>query len=724
MCIAPRRLRLATVLALLCLAVPWQAALAGSGPENALVIIDPGLPESLYLGHRYVAARGIPARNVLYLRPDAPSFAELVDFQGRVVTGTLEARGIYDHIDQVVLAPTRAFYIPASGLVGVPKNGCPVPVNRFAVSMAYGLLPQAPEILAGAYREAGDFDGGSHSPNPYYGGRFRGRSSALAFDAARLWQGGSPSEEGSRLLLASLLGWTGNNGNTVAEIDAMIDRSLRADGSRPPGTFYFMNTPDQTRTLGRISNDWQATIRSLQAMGGKGAVLQGVLPESCTDASGAVVGCHDALGVLTGTSRMDAPTANFSFLPGAFADHLTSFAAMFDEGAGGQSKMSQWITKGASGTIGTVEEPCTGGKFPVPDLHAHYFAGLSLGEATYRALPWLAFESLLLGDPLTTPFAAAPRLLLGELPQGPVRGRLNLAPSAVAGQEGAAIRSFELYVDGRRRQRAEAAPCPSGEGFCAGLSLDTAGLADGWHQLTVVAIDDQAAALKARAPLAIELRNRGRRLEATVSPAEGDPNTVFTVTVKAAGDARPTALRLWQNGRLVAAAPGDATALTVRGSVLGPGPSELQLDADYLDNGQAQSRPLPVSVAWGAFPPVTPPADPAPTAPDHSLVVAPGTSQLLDLPAFFADGQRARVEIVQPPEQARLATKDGAVRIDADYFASGLDLLRYRALDAEGKPGGEATVRIRYCLPDGDPREDALRHCPGNHRLWLPAASR
>ena len=73
MCIAPRRLRLATVLALLCLAIPLRPAWAGSGPENALVIIDPGLPESLYLGHRYVAARGIPARNVLYLRPDAPA---------------------------------------------------------------------------------------------------------------------------------------------------------------------------------------------------------------------------------------------------------------------------------------------------------------------------------------------------------------------------------------------------------------------------------------------------------------------------------------------------------------------------------------------------------------------------------------------------------------------------------------------------------------------------
>lgn len=722
MSIAPRRLRLATVLALLCLVIPLRTAWAGSGPENALVIIDPSLPESLYLGHRYVAARGIPARNVLYLRPDAPSFAALVAFQGRVVTGTLEARGIADHIDQVVLAPTRAFYVPASGLVGVPKNGCPVPVNRFAISMAYSLLPQAPEVLAGAYLEAGNFDGGSHSDNPYFGGRFRGRPSALAFDAGRFWQGGLPGDDGSRLFLASLLGWTGERGNTVAEIEALIERSLRADGTRPAGTFYFMNTPDQVRSKGRLNNDWAATIRSLEAMGGRGQVLQGVLPDSCTDASGQVVGCHDALGVLTGIAGMDAVSARFSFLPGAFADHLTSFAATFDEG--GQSKMSQWISKGASGTIGTVEEPCTGGKFPVPDLHAHYYAGLSLGEATYRALPWLAFESLLLGDPLTTPFAAAPRLLLGELPQGPVRGRLNLAPSAVAGQEGAAIHGFELYVDGQRRQQAGAAPCPSGEGFCAPLSLDTAGLADGWHQLTVVAIDDQPVALRARAPLAIEVRNRGRRLEATVSPAEGDPNTVFSVNVTAAGGTRPTALRLWQNGRLVAAAPGNATALTVRGSVLGPGPAELQLEADYLDNGQAQSRPLPVSVTWGTFPPVTPPADPAPTAPDHSLVVAPGASQLLDLPAFFADGQRARVEVLEPPLQAKLVTEDGAVRIDADYFASGLDLLRYRALDAEGKPGGEASVRIRYCLPGGDPRDDALRHCPGNHRLWLPAASR
>lgn len=714
-----RRLALAAALALAIFALPPRWALAGSGPENALVIIDPGLPESLYLGHRYVAARGIPARNVLYLRPDAESYARLVAFQGRVVTGTLEARGIGEHIDQVVLAPTRSFYVPAVGLVGVPKNGCPVPVNRFAISMAYGLLPQAPEILAGAYQEAGTFDGGSHSANPYYGGRFRGRSSAQAFDAARLWQSGAPGEEGSRLYLGSLLGWTGERGNTVAELDALIERSLRADGTNPTGTFYFMNTPDQVRTLGRISNDWAATIRSLEAMGGKGQVLQGVLPDSCQDPQGQVVGCHDALGVLTGIAGMDAVNARFSLLPGAFADHLTSFAAMFDEG--GQSKMSQWITKGASGTIGTVEEPCTGGKFPVPDLHAHYYAGLSLAEAAYRALPWLAFESLLLGDPLTTPFAKPPRLVLEELPVGPVRGLLTLGVSATAGQEGAGIRGFDLYVDGLRLQQAMPVACPGGEGGCADLMLDTGRLADGWHQLAIVAIDDQAAALRARAQAAILVRNRGRGLSVTVSPAEGDPNTVFSIQVAAAGSNRPRALRLWQNERLVAAADGRTETLTVRGSVLGPGPADLRLEAEYQDGSLAVAPPLPVAVAWGSFPAPAPPASPPPAAANHDLVVAPGASQLLDLPAFFADGQRARVEVVQAPAQAKLVTEDGAVRIDADYFASGLDQLRYRALDAEGKPGGEATVRIRYCLPGGDPRQDALRHCPGMHRAWLPS---
>ena len=719
---ALRRLPVAGALALALLTLTAQLALAGSGPENVLVIIDPGLPESLYLGHRYVAARGIPARNVLYLRPDAESFARLVDFQGRVVTGTLEARGIGDHIDQVVLAPTRAFYVPAAGLVGVPKSGCPVPVNRFAISMAYGLLPQAPEILAGAYLEAGDFDGGSHSPNPYYGGRFRGRPSALAFDAGQTWHGGIPEPNASRLLLGSLLGWTGERGNTVAEIDAMIDRSLRADGTRPAGSFYFMNTPDQTRSKGRLNNDWAATIRSLEAMGGKGAVLQGVLPDSCTDASGAVVGCHDALGVLTGIAGMDAMGANFSLLPGAFADHLTSFAATYDEG--GQTKMSQWISKGASGTIGTVEEPCTGGKFPVPDLHAHYFAGLSLGEAAYRALPWLAFESLLVGDPLTTPFAQPPELVLGNLPQAPVRGVLTLEPSARAGLAGAAIRGFELYVDGLRLLRKDAAAGAEAGEEQARLPLDTARLADGWHQLTVIAIDDQAAATRARGQAAIEVRNRGRWLSTEVSPAEGDPNTVFSVSVVAGGPDRPQELRLWQNERLVAVATGDATALTVRGSALGQGPSNLRLEADYLDNGQAVSRLLPVNVAWGVVPPGVPPSGIPPTAADHSLVVAPGASQLLDLPAYFANGERAKVELLQAPEQARLVIQDGTVRIDADYYASGLDSLRYRALDADGKPGGEATLRIRYCLPGGDPRDDALRVCPGNHKAWLPMASR
>jgi uncharacterized protein (TIGR03790 family) len=67
-------------------------------------------------------------------------------------------------------------------------------------------------------------------------------------------------------------------------------------------------------------------------------------------------------------------------LPGAFCDHLTSYAATFDSSA--QTKMSRWISKGASGTSGAVEEPCNyAGKFPHARLHVFYRQGLSLGEA-------------------------------------------------------------------------------------------------------------------------------------------------------------------------------------------------------------------------------------------------------------------------------------------------------------------------------------------------------
>ena len=339
---------------------PARRAAADGGPVNALLIIDPSDPDSVYLGHRYAAARGLPAGNVLYMPPAADDYAAWAALQRHAVTGTLAARGL-GHVDHIVVAPSRRFHMPIAA--DRVRTGCGA-VSRVSLSSAYTFLPEADEILGGTLWD--------QDLNRYYAA-WRSPGDAVAFDSRTRWYNGRPatSRGARRYYVGTLLGYLGERGNTVAEIDDLIARSAAVDGTRPDGTFYFMTTPDTVRSYRRA--DFAAVVAAITAMGGQAEALDGVLP----------LGRRDALGILTGITHPQPVGADLAIRPGAFADHLTSFAGMFDDGS--QEKMSSWITAGASGSLGTVEEPCTGGKVPDAAGHALYFARPPPGGGRVRA---------------------------------------------------------------------------------------------------------------------------------------------------------------------------------------------------------------------------------------------------------------------------------------------------------------------------------------------------
>src|SRR5690606_23467289 len=95
-----------------------SSALAGGSPEHVLLIINPARAESMDLGHYYKHARNIPDANVLYLDPGAASYAQFAGPNGGLdgFFGALR-NGALSHIDYVVVANTRAFYISAPGYV-------------------------------------------------------------------------------------------------------------------------------------------------------------------------------------------------------------------------------------------------------------------------------------------------------------------------------------------------------------------------------------------------------------------------------------------------------------------------------------------------------------------------------------------------------------------------------------------------------------------------------
>lgn len=636
--------------------------LAGGGPENALLIIDPTSNESLYVGRYYQQARNIPDNRVIYMNPVAIDFEDFVDNQRLVVEGTLLNLGIVDYVDYIVMPPSSSFFVSASGFV---SDGC-FPVSRFSLSQTYGLTKIYNFILPGVSVMYG---------NEYYSNT----DEAIAFDSEIGWSNGQPTPASSpAYYIGAMLGWTGSNGNTMEEILDLIDRSVAVDGTRPVGTSYFMETTDEARS-GPRHDFYPAAAQSIVDLGGQAEHLLAVLPE----------GNDDVLGVMTGWASPDIVGADMTMLPGSFGDHLTSFAGTFDNGA--QTKMSQWIKKGASGSYGTVEEPCNySGKFPHARMHVFYYQGLSLGESVLRSLEFVPFQGLIYGDPLTRPFAYLPVVDPPDAPLEDVAGVLSFTPTASTDNPAAGIGSFDLVVDGRRR-----ATIVAGETFV----MDTTTFADGPHDLRVVAFEDSDIASQGRWTGTLVTNNRNQAVDLVADPLTGDLSTMFSFSANVAGGTVGE-VRLVAGGRVVASSNSASASWDVMGAYLGPGSMNVVAEADFVDGGSAQSQRIALDVDFSNEPPGAP-GESAPIAYGFTKILGRNSTTMVELPATDADGSNLTYTIVEQPEMATVEG-DGPTRLlRADSFSEGTDMFTFSASDGS-QTSAIATVHVVYGFRSGD----------------------
>jgi uncharacterized protein (TIGR03790 family) len=99
-----------------------------------------------------------------------------------------------------------------------------------------------------------------------------------------------------------------------------------------------------------------------------------------------------------------AELAQIDFLPGAVADHLTSNGGVLEGSA--QMSALEWLRQGATGSYGTVSEPCAHpGKFPAPAVFLdHYLRGDTLLEAYWKSVA-MPGQGLFIGEPLARPYS-------------------------------------------------------------------------------------------------------------------------------------------------------------------------------------------------------------------------------------------------------------------------------------------------------------------------------
>lgn len=633
---------------------------SGQGHE-AVLIADPASAESLYVANVYAQARGLPSSNLLFFSPAAPTFAQLAEVNHAALFGELQRKRI-SRADYILLTSDQPFSVAASGLV---SDQCSA-VNRFALASSYGLAPFAGIILAGGQN--------STIINPFAG------ASSIAFNAQTQYLSGNPvSSGGRRSFIAAHIGYTGTRGNTLGEVLETITRGVASDFTNPTAEMQMARTSDVNRS-GPRDGGYAATVNLINSEGGNASTFNANLPRN-----------GDAVaGAMTGLANPDIDGGDFTIVPGAYADHLTSFAGAFN--IDDQTKMSRWIAKGATLTSGAVEEPCNyPSKFPSSRVFLHATRGLTLGESYYRAAGAVPFQIMLMGDPLARPFGIAPVVSLPDLPSGPISSRLAFTPLATTARPGAGIERVDVFVDGIAR--GSYAP---GER----VELSTSFYGDGFRELRVVAIDDTDQEIPGEWVGLIELTTRGGSASLSVDSASGALNDTFAFTLDAPTRANAVVeARLLHHGRVVATSDTVPATLSLHGQILGAGPAPVVAEMLYSDGSSARSAPVVLDIAFDA----STPSDNAPPVAygyTRSLRLDDDTF-VLELPADHSDDpSEPSYRIVTPPSGATLISSggfegDGPYRVFRRTGAGTSDSLVFEITDSQGR-SSQATIHLSY----------------------------
>jgi len=178
-------------------------------------------------------------------------------------------------------------------------------------------------------------------------------------------------------------------GRSFAEIKALIDRGIASDATYPRGTAYLLLTPDKARGTRVLL---YPIVESVAA----GLIdVQIVKEDNLTNR-------QDVMFYFTGAMKVDG-LETLQFIPGAIADHLTSFGGMLTDSM--QMSALRWLEAGATGSYGTVTEPCNfPQKFPHPAIViGRYLRGETLIEAYWKSVAWPG-QGVFIGEPLAAPF--------------------------------------------------------------------------------------------------------------------------------------------------------------------------------------------------------------------------------------------------------------------------------------------------------------------------------
>jgi uncharacterized protein (TIGR03790 family) len=335
---------------------------SGLAPADLGVVVAEGDALSEAVGAAYLAARGVPAANLVRVRVNTASdVISAADFA--LLKADIDAR-LPAGVQATLLtwaAPSRVFGTCSMGITS---------------AMAFG------------------YDARWCNPAP-------ATNTCAATAASPLYDSESRRPQADLKVRPSML----LGARTVAAAQALINRGVAADATRPGGDGWLVRTTDADRSV-----RW-TDFAGLPAAWSGALTLNYVDNSTGPAASNSISGRSGLLFYLTGLANVDQ-LATLQFRPGALADTLTSFSGLLP-GANGQTPVTAFLDAGATASYGTVEEPCNPPqKFSRASvLIDHYWRGATALEAYWRAVQWPG-QGLFVGEPLAQPFRDAPRFAI------------------------------------------------------------------------------------------------------------------------------------------------------------------------------------------------------------------------------------------------------------------------------------------------------------------------
>ena len=413
------------------------ATVAGAHAQtsaNVLLVVNQDSPDSVKIGEHYARVRGIPAEQVLNINlPVGEVIARSAynQLMERPIAAWFDKYAAHDRILYIVL--TKGLPLRVDGTVG--RSGTTGSVDS-ELSLLYRRLVGLPAAPQGQIE------------NPYFLG-----TGPIA--KARRF-----SHREHDIFLVTRL-----DGFTAADVIAMIDRGLKA---APQGHVVL----DQKAELPPAPAEAWLKDAAV-ALNGQGFADQTILETTTRPFSGK----EPVIGYYSWGSNdpaLRARTTAVNFAPGAIAAmFLSSDARTFQEppvqwtsgdsrdpqrvyAGSSQSLTGDLIRSGVSGAAGYVAEPFGDGAVRPEVLFPAYVAGFNLAEAFYLASPYLSWQTVVIGDPLCSPFAArrpstddtAPPAIdpATELPEFFAARRLKASERA-----GVAIPALQLWLRGEAR---------------------------------------------------------------------------------------------------------------------------------------------------------------------------------------------------------------------------------------------------------------------------------